>query len=366
MTSTDQATGNLELVAPLDPPMPTGVAVSHTGRIFLNHPQWGDDVAAGVVELRDGTRVPYPNEQWNRPDSDDDPHAFVSVQCVVVDPHDRLWVVDTGAPMLRRTRHGGPKLVCVDLDMDAACHVITFPAAVVLPSSYLNDVRFDLRRGDQGTAFVTDSAHQGPNGIVVVDLATGESWRRLHDHPSTKAPPVHATRPVVEGRYFLNRPGDADPSQLTFGSDGIAISADGSRLFYCPLMSRHLYSVSVDALCDRSLDDDAVAATVIDEGDKGSCSDGLESDDTGRIYLTAYEQNAVFTREPDGTFDTLVHDPRLLWPDTMAVATDRHLYVTANQLHRQPAYNDGKDLRQPPYAVFRVAIDAGPVLLRQD
>lgn len=364
MTSTDQPTGNLELVATVDPPMPTGVAVSHSGRIFLNHPRWGDDVAATVVELRDGRRVPFPDEAWNQPDSDDDPHAFVSVQCVVVDPVDRLWVVDTGAPMLATTRHGGPKLVRVDLDTGAVGQIITFPTDVALPSSYLNDVRFDLRRGDQGTAFVTDSANHGPNGIIVVDLATGRSWRRLHDHPSTKAPPLRATRPVVEGRYFLDRPGDADPAPLTFGSDGIAISADGSRLFYCPLMSRRLYSVSVDALCDRSLDDDAVAATVVDEGDKGSCADGLESDDAGRIYITAYEQNAIFRLGPDGGFETLVHDPRLLWPDTMSMATDGHLYVTANQLHRQPAYNDGKDLRQPPYAVFRVAVDAGPVLLR--
>jgi hypothetical protein len=32
--------------------------------------------------------------------------------------------------------------------------------------------------------------------------------------------------------------------------------------------------VAVDALCDRSLDDDVVAATVAGEGDKGTGSDG--------------------------------------------------------------------------------------------
>ena len=34
---------------------------------------------------------------------------------------------------------------------------------------------------------------------------------------------------------------------------------------------------------------------------------------------------------------------RLLWPDTMSVATDRYLYVTANQLYRQAKYCDGED-----------------------
>ena len=32
--------------------MPTGVSVSHTGRIFVNFPKWGDEVPATVVELR--------------------------------------------------------------------------------------------------------------------------------------------------------------------------------------------------------------------------------------------------------------------------------------------------------------------------
>ncbi|MCY7347264.1 MAG: hypothetical protein LH614_13705 [Pyrinomonadaceae bacterium] len=41
------------------------------------------------------------------------------------------------------------------------------------------------------------------------------------------------------------------------GADGIAISADGARLFYCPLGSRRLYSVATDALFDRNLDDQA-------------------------------------------------------------------------------------------------------------
>jgi sugar lactone lactonase YvrE len=107
-----------------------------------------------------------------------------------------------------------------------------------------------------------------------------------------------------------------------------------------------------------------VAATVRDEGDKGSGSDGLESDDRGRVYLTAYEQDAVLRRSPDGALETLVHDPRLLWPDTLSLARDGHLYMTANQLHRQPAYHRGVDQRVKPYVLFRTPVDAGPVLLR--
>ncbi|WP_334744963.1 hypothetical protein [Nostoc sp.] len=58
-----------------------------------------------------------------------------------------------------------------------------------------------------------------------------------------------------------------------------------------------------------------------------------------------------------------IHDPRVLWPDTLSVAKDGYLYFTANQLHRQARYHQGKDLRQKPYSLFRTRIDAQPVAL---
>ncbi|SDO15576.1 MULTISPECIES: major royal jelly family protein [Geodermatophilaceae] len=360
----DETIGGLEVVHQFTGAMPTGVTVSHGGRIFVCYPKWGDDVGFTVGELRDGQEVAFPNQQQNDNVSDADPDRFVSVQSVVVDPADRLWVLDTGSPLFQPTEHGGPKLVCVDLTTDEVAQTILFPTDVALPTTYLNDVRFDLRRGEAGTAFITDSSDQGPNGIIVVDLATGESWRRLHEHPSTKATTPPDLRMVVEGVEFLERSPDGNTSPVTMGADGIAIAADGSRLYYCPLAGRRWYSVSVDALVDRDQDDDAVAATVQDEGDKGCVSDGLETDDQGRLYVTDGEHDAIHRRLPDGTWETVVHDPRLLWPDTMSVAADGFLYVTANQLYRQDKYRGGEDQRRKPYVLFRTPIDAGPVLLR--
>ncbi|MFE7843609.1 L-dopachrome tautomerase-related protein [Microbacterium sp. NPDC057407] len=363
--SADTPRGRLEVVHTFDDgPMPTGVSVSHTGRIFINFPKWGDDVPATVVELVNGEAVPYPNRAINQPANDADPDALVSVQSIVVDPADRLWILDTGSPLFQPTTHGGPKLVGVDLATDEVFQTILFDPDVAFPTTYLNDVRFDLRQGEGGVAYITDSSDRGPNGIIVVDLATGESWRRLHDDPSTKAADPFEMVPMAEGRVFAERSPDQPPKQVTMGSDGIAISSDGERLWYCPLVSRRWYSVSTSALRDRSVTDDEVAATVVDEGDKGGAADGLESDDRGRLYATNWEHNAVTRRLPDGTIETLVHDERMLWPDTMSVATDGRLYVTANQLHRQAKYQEGEDLRVYPYYLFRFEIDGGPVLLR--
>ena len=362
----EEPLGILEPVAYFNGAMPTGVSVSQQGRIFVNFPKWGDDVQFTVAEMKNGKAVAYPNESFNQTDPDDPAKALVSVQSVVVDPVDRLWILDTGSPLFKQTEYGGPKMVCVDLTNDQVIKKILFPQHVALPTTYLNDVRFDLRRGNEGMAFITDSAQKGPNGIIVVDLASGESWRHLHDHPSTKAEGLQTFLPIVEGRPFLEHQPDGSVKQgASMGTDGIAISADGSRLYYCPLGSRKLYSVDTDALVGRSHDNRKVADTVADEGDRGGAADGLESDARGYIYSTNYEHNSILRRNPDNRqWETVVHDPRLLWPDTLSVALDGYLYVTANQLHRQARYQKGHDLRRKPYTLFRVHIDTLPVLLR--
>jgi sugar lactone lactonase YvrE len=347
-------------VARFDGAMPTGVTVSRSGRVFVNFPRWGDPVPFTVAEVKEGKPVAYPDEAINREPGADVKRAFVSVQSVVVDPADRLWVLDTGNPMMKGVVPDAPKLVGIDLTTNRIVKTIPIPADVALPTTYLNDVRFDLRKGTGGVAYITDSSADGPNGIVVVDLDSGASWRRLHDHPSTR--PEKGFLPLVEGRdMWLREPGK-ERKRVQIGSDGIAIGADGAKLYYCPLASRKLYAVNADLLSDRNASDADVAASVEDLGEKGA-ADGMESDAQGRIYVTAYEQNAVLRRNTDGTFETLLHDPSVLWPDTLALAEDGWLYVVANQLHRQPQYHDGRDERVKPYLLLRVKTDGTPVRL---
>lgn len=358
-----QTIGELELVATFDGAMPTGVTVSQEGRIFVNFPRWGDDVPYTVGEVIENKVVPYPNADINLANSPSE-ESLLSVQSVVVDPNNRLWLLDTGRPLFEPASYGKPKLVGVDLEQNSIFKTILFPEDVALPMTYLNDVRFDLTRGTEGMAFITDSSFSGANGIIIVDLASGESWRKLDKHPSTL--PENNFVPKVEGQPLLNRPADGEPNYMTVGADGIAIANDGEKLYYSVLSGRQLYSVSIDALVDRDLEDDKVAATVEDLGAKGA-SDGLESDSQGRIYITDYEHNAIRRRIPEamaGSEETLVFDPRVLWPDTMSLATDGYLYFTANQLHRQPSFHNGNDLREKPYSLFRIAVDAQPVMLK--
>ena len=100
---TDEPLGTLEPVAYFNGAMPTGVTVSQKGRIFVNFPKWGDDVLFTVAEILDGKTVAYPDEALNQSNADDPAAALISVQSVVVDPKDRLWILDTGSPLFQPT-----------------------------------------------------------------------------------------------------------------------------------------------------------------------------------------------------------------------------------------------------------------------
>ncbi len=357
----DQAQGTVEQVFAFHEAMPTGVSISESGRIFVNFPRWGDDVPFTVGELREGIVVPYPDQPVNHPDLKHPEKGLISVQSVVADGLGRLWMLDTAAPEFSKPVAGGAKLMAVDLKTNKIVRTLVFPENVILPSTYVNDMRFDFSVGKEGVVYVTDSSLSGPGAIIVMDISTGAAVRRLSGAVSTSAEP--AFMPRVEGQMLKVRNADGTSKPFSVASDGIALSADRKTLYFSPLSSRRLYSVSTDLLRDPKVTEQQLIEAVKDLGEKGP-SDGLEADSQGAVYAGDYEDNSIRKRLPDGSWQTVVHDPRILWPDTLSVGTDGYLYFTANQLHRQPVFHGGKDLREKPYSLLRVKINATPVQIR--
>ncbi|HEX8324434.1 MAG TPA: L-dopachrome tautomerase-related protein [Tepidisphaeraceae bacterium] len=339
------------------PEMPVGIAVSKGGRTFMSFPRWQDPVKNTLVELKDGKTAAFPDEKTNsfdatKPSEYDPSQHLISVQAIVFDDQDRLWVLDPGSFNFAPNLLGGPKLWAYDISTGRRVKAITFPTDVALKMTALNDVRFDLTRGPEGTAYITDS---GKGGIVVVDLATGNSWRHLDGHPSVL--PAIGLKQTTEGEPFLMRKANNEVAAPDFRSDGIALSPDGKTLYYNSVVSRDIYAVPTDLLADPKADGQTVAAGVKVVATKPSGNDGILCDPaTGRIYTTDFEDNAIRQVDPKtGDVQVLVQDERLLWPDTLALR-DGYLYVTSNQLARQPNYHFGKDVRKPPYGLFRVKI----------
>lgn len=299
---------------------------------------------------------------------------FIGVQSVVIDSKDRLWVLDTGrvltpAGVLVGAAYGGPKLVGIDLSTNKVFQTIVFPPTVAYSDSYLNDVRFDLRpeitASGKGVAYITDSSSEGRNGIVIVDLGTGKSWRHL-DRLS-KVHPLDQYVAYVQGVPLYQCQPNAPYTYTAFGSDGITLSADGNTLYWKLVAGRYLYSVPTKYLRnDGPYSEIAVEENVVQHTESG-VTDGMETDTNNYIYHGNMEQDAVSFFNPKNGTDTLfVRDPRINWVDTFSTGFDGYLYFTNNQLYLMASFYPCTDRRQKPYALLRVPLPEGgskPLLL---
>ena len=194
---------------------------------------------------------------------------------------------------------------------------------------------------------------EGRNGIIIVDLGTGQSWRHLDGIPQVR--PELGFVPFIWGEPVYSLPGQGMPiTTISFGADGIALSADGETLYWSVVGGRYLYSVPTVRLRDRGVTSEIMAqASVVNHGQKG-VSDGLETDSNGLIYAGNLEDNSVEVFNPaNGTISVFSRDPRYGWVDTLAVAADGYIYFTVNQLFRSPSYYPGTDRRVKPFVLFR-------------
>jgi len=169
--------------------------------------------------------------------------ALISVQALFITPRtmtrpETLWVLDTGRPTIMSAmgvpsmpygQPGGPKLVAFNITggNDTAYASYTFPATVHYPDSYMNDVRFDLRANVSGTAgkgiaYIVDSSNEGRPGFIMLDLGTGESWRRLSEDPSVLR--VNQNVPTYQERPWYFRQLGMPIGYQQEGLDGYATS----------------------------------------------------------------------------------------------------------------------------------------------
>ncbi|MBN8470146.1 SMP-30/gluconolactonase/LRE family protein [Corallococcus exiguus] len=347
-------TGTLEVVARFDGPGPSGIAVTPNGRVFVGFPRHAEDhKGATLAELVQGTLVPFPNAAMSLPSNAPAAQRLLSVHGMTTDTQGNVWVIDDGKRAgIQGIPDGGAKVVGFNPATREVIASVVLRAPALLPDSHLNDLRVDLTHGAKGTAYISDSSFGTSPALVVVDLATGRQRRVLSTHPSTQ--PEQDFLAVLEGK-----PLRYDPKHPTFpvgGADGIALSTDSRRLYYAPLTSRRLYSIPTDVVSDLDATEPTLAAAVKDEGEKGF-ADGLAMDAQDRLYITDGEHHSILRRWPDGHFDVVARDARIVWPDGI-FATAGHVYVTLGQWNRLPSFNGGKDLREPPYLLMRAPLEA--------
>ncbi|KAK5097660.1 hypothetical protein LTR70_000627 [Exophiala xenobiotica] len=346
----------LEITHLYDDQMPTGIAVSESGRLFSNYPSGLDanNTRYQVAELTtNNTETPYPNAEINSP-----PGGAINYTTYPPTPMDLGYRPSTNSNgTLVPASYGGPKLVAVDLATNTINQTIALPTTVAYPDSYINDVRIDLRpnvtASGQGVAYITDSSQQPRNGIIIVDLGTKEAWRHLDGTAFVSAEKQHLTYVWGEEVYFVPGPGEPFTFDPT-GADGIALLDGGDTIVWSIAGGRQLYSIANQYLLNRGQNSEVEAqANVMSLGQKGQ-SDGLMQDTNQYVYAGNSEQNAInIFNARNSTVTTYVRNPRIGWTDSLWIS-NQTLYFIENQLWRGKGYYPGTDRRVKPYVLYRV------------
>ncbi|HXB90653.1 MAG TPA: L-dopachrome tautomerase-related protein [Puia sp.] len=322
----------------------TGVAISKEGRLFTNYPLWSSTYKNAVVEIQSGTNntTPYPNQTMNSWASGDDGLTnWVSVQAVYVDGNNNLWVVDPASPLQKGVYQNSQKLVEINLATNSVTR--TYPlTGVTDDQSYINDVRVDV---SSNIAYLTNSSE---GGIIIVDLNSGNARQVLQGNYSV----------IADQTYILSIDGqqvNKNGSPFYGNSDGLALSPDNSYLYYKPLTDHFLYRIPTASLLDSTLSPNVLAARVENLGTY-TTTDGMIFDKAGNLYLGDLENHSIIKIDPSLKMTTLLHDDRLIWPDSYSISSDGYLYLSTSQINKEPDFNGGQSKRTTPYAIYRIKL----------
>lgn len=251
--------------------------------------------------------------------------SLQNVQSMEIDPDGLMWVVDVGRKYIYDQALDDscpPKMVLIDVPSGEILETYTFPPGVApYNASFLNDIVLDVANQ---VAYISDTGGGTNDGdlgaIVVYDRANTRS--RRFEHVST-----HAERTIstVHGLPLAGYP-----------VDGIALHPGGD-LFYSTLSGVHLFSVSGKALRDFSLPVQAIAATVVNHGEKVTNSDGMAFDTDGSLFFGGLETDSVYrwdpARAPVEDAIVIARDAdELWWVDTFAFDNRGDLLFTSNRL----------------------------------
>lgn len=321
---------------------PGNITLAAGDRGFASLHQFYKPAMRVVAFQGDGSLMPFPTPGL----SDGTTATAVSLDSVLglmADRQGRVWLLDNGM------RSGvTPKLVGWDIKRDRLARVIHLPPPVTpAKGAFVNDLAVSP---DGKTIFIADPASGADAALIVVDVETGMARRVLEGHASVVPEP--GAELALDGKAVEIVTPDG-PVKPRIGVNPIVIDGKGEWLYFGPMVGTALYRVKAAVLTDAATPPSKLAAAVERYADKPVC-DGAAMDAAGNIYLgelAADGYGVIGAR--DRKYRRLASSPELSWVDSLALSADgRRVWGVANQLHRSPGINGGKDLSKPPFLVF--------------
>lgn len=315
-------------VAQIDGTQITGVTVNGTGDIFVNAPNWRENVPFAVAKVtKDGKFEPYPNTEVNAcvasAQVKDD--CFLAVQSVVAHA-DKLYVLDTRNPQFKKVQDA-PRLFVIDLKANQIEKVLKLSEQAYHSDSYINDLRVDDKTN---RIYMTDSAHAG---LVVYNLDDDSSYRILDNHVYTKA---EVEQLSIEGKPFT----------MQVQSDGIALDTTNDTLYFHALSGYSLYAINTADIQPGA--NDSLAKSVRKVAKTGA-PDGMIYHQ-GNVYLADLEKQLVQYLTPSMDLRTLVSGQAVSWADTFSIHNGE-LYYTNSKIQ-----DAGADVSNMSFEVYKVAL----------
>ncbi|MET4730249.1 sugar lactone lactonase YvrE [Lysobacter enzymogenes] len=308
---------------------PGNVAVAADGRVFATFHPLGD-ARLQLAEAVDGELRPYPDMSVQNGGAAATDATLDTPLGISVDRKGRLWVIDMGLKL------GKTRLWSFDLKTNKLARKYELPADIAPKGSFVQDFAIDETHG---WAYLADIANPG---IIALNLDSGAA-RRFGGHAALQAEDVEMK---IDGRV-VNFGGK--PARV--GINPITLSADRETLYFGAMNGTTWYRLPARLLREGA-DDAAIAAAIAPAGPK-PISDGVATGADGTHWFTDLQRHAIVRLGRDGKLRDALRDPRLQWPDNLALDGDGWVYLSVNQLDRTPAFTGGADGGKPPYYLYR-------------
>jgi hypothetical protein len=298
--------------------------------------------------LRSGEVIPFPDE-WMSTASAEARLPLDSLEAIAVSQDGIVWMLDNG-----RRSETTPKLVGWNIDKERLHRVVYLSPPAVIPSSFCTDLVLDP---SAPFAYLADPANGQDAAIIVADLESGLCRRVLQGIPCVQPDPsVALPISALSERSTVRLDGTTTITQC--GVDSLAIDRRGEWLYLSALQSRTLQRLPAKLLRNAKSSAPDLAKAIEHYATKPP-SVSMAIDSKGNLYLGDSANRGIGIIEPKNrSYQLLVSDARLLWPDSLTFGQDGRLYFFSPNRPLPKLGDKASGNAKPSYSLFRTRTPA--------